>query len=196
MVTLLIFFSFDTSNYNLFQAFGQDSFDHVPTVFTVSPQSNYLFLQVQTELEDRKDDLTASEYEIQIRKILNEASNSTNLDFIKGSIDTVSTYGMIAIDDLIDFSQKINDVELKKYIVIKIKEIRQDGFQIRKILNEASMSDNFDFIKMSIDTVSTYGMIAIDDLIDFSEKLFDVELKKYIVIKIKDIKKGESQQNN
>jgi hypothetical protein len=182
MVTLLIFFSFDTPNYNLFQAFGQDSFDDVPTVFTVSPQSNYRFLQVQTELEDRKDDLTASEYEIQIRKILNAASNSTDSVFIKESIDTVSTYGMIAIDDLIDFSEKINDVGIKKHIVIKIKEIRQDGFQIRKILNAASMSDNFDFIKMSIDTVSTYGMIAIDDLIDFSEKLFDFELKKYIVI--------------
>ena len=95
-LALLTLFSFEIYNYsNPFQVFGQNS---------------------NTE--------NMSDEETQIRKILEEGYLSNDFDIIIQSIDTVASYGTNAVDDLLQFSEKIDDFQLKKYVFLKIQDIK------------------------------------------------------------------------
>jgi hypothetical protein len=63
-----------------------------------------------------------------------------------------------------------------------------DEEQIEKILYQAYLSNDFNILVQSINTVASYGTIAIDNLVEFSEKVSDFQLKKYIFSKIEEIK--------
>lgn len=98
-LALLTLFSFEIYNYsNPFQVFGQDS-----------------------------NTQNMSDEETQIRKILEEGYLSNDFDIIIQSINTVSSYGTTAVDDLLRFSEKIDDFQLKKYIFLKIKDIKTES---------------------------------------------------------------------
>ena len=65
--------------------------------------------------------------EEEIKKVLSNAYINSDKDFILKSIDdAVALYGKIAITHLLNFSNTINDIELKNYIVTKIREIKSD----------------------------------------------------------------------
>lgn len=64
--------------------------------------------------------------EDEIRKVLSNAYSSSDKDFILKSIDAVVRYGKIAITHLLNFNNTINDIELKNYIVTKIREIKSE----------------------------------------------------------------------
>jgi hypothetical protein len=97
VLPLLTLFTFEIYNYgNPFQVFGQDS--------NTANMSN----------------------ETQIRKILSEGYLSNDFDIIIQSIDTVASYGTMSIDDLLQFSERIDDFQLKKYIFLKIQEIKDN----------------------------------------------------------------------
>ena len=64
--------------------------------------------------------------EDEIRKVLSNAYSSSDKDFILKSIDAVALYGKIAITHLLNFNNTINDIELKNYIVTKIREIKSE----------------------------------------------------------------------
>ena len=96
-LALLTLFSFEIYNYgNPFQVFGQDS--------------NTEYMSNET----------------QIKKILEEGYLSNDFDIIIQSIDTVSSYGTMSVDDLLRFSEVISDFQLKKYIFLKIHEIKDN----------------------------------------------------------------------
>ena len=98
-LALLTLFSFEIYNYsNPFQVFGQNS-----------------------NTENMSDEDT------QISKILEEGYLSNDFDIIIQSIDTVASYGPLSIDDLLRFSEKIDDFQLKKYVFSKIKDIKAEA---------------------------------------------------------------------
>ena len=65
--------------------------------------------------------------EEEIKKVLSNAYISSDKDFILKSIDAVALYGKIAITHLLNFNNTINDIELKNYIVTKIREIKSEN---------------------------------------------------------------------
>lgn len=67
--------------------------------------------------------------EEEIKKVLSNAYISSDKDFILKSIDAVALYGKIAITHLLNFNNTINDIELKNYIVTKIREIKSENPQ-------------------------------------------------------------------
>ena len=65
--------------------------------------------------------------EEEIKKVLSNAYISSDKEFILKSIDAVALYGKIAITHLLNFNNTINDIELKNYIVTKIREIKSEN---------------------------------------------------------------------
>ena len=61
------------------------------------------------------------------KESLSNAYSSSDKDFILKSIDAVALYGKIAITHLLNFNNTINDIELKNYIVTKIREIKSEN---------------------------------------------------------------------
>jgi hypothetical protein len=108
VLALLTLFSYEIYNYgNPFQVFSQDS-----------------DTEIQVFGQDSNTENMSNE--TQIRKILEEGYLSNDFDIIIQSIDTVASYGTMAVDDLLRFSEVISDFQLKKYIFLKIQEIKDN----------------------------------------------------------------------
>ena len=65
--------------------------------------------------------------EEELKKILTQAYLSNDKEFQKQAVDTAATYGLSAITCLKDFNTRLNDEELKRYVMTKIKELKSNN---------------------------------------------------------------------
>jgi hypothetical protein len=64
--------------------------------------------------------------EEELKKILTQAYVSDE-EFQKQAVDTAATYGLSAITYLRDFNTRLNDEELKRYVMTKIQELKANN---------------------------------------------------------------------
>jgi hypothetical protein len=65
--------------------------------------------------------------EEELKKILTQAYVSNDKEFQKQAVDTAATYGLSAITYLKDFNTRLNDEELKRYVMTKIQELKSNN---------------------------------------------------------------------
>ena len=65
--------------------------------------------------------------EEELKKILTQAYVSNDKEFQKQAVDTAATYGRSAITYLRDFNTRLNDEELKRYVMTKIQELKANN---------------------------------------------------------------------
>ena len=65
--------------------------------------------------------------EEELKKILTQAYVSNDKEFQKQAVDTAATYGPSAITYLRDFNTRLNDEELKRYVMTKIQELKANN---------------------------------------------------------------------
>ena len=75
---------------------------------------------------DRIDEGVMSQEE-ELKKILTQAYVSNDKEFQKQAVDTAATYGLSAITYLRDFNTRLNDEELKRYVMTKIQELKANN---------------------------------------------------------------------
>ena len=65
--------------------------------------------------------------EEELKKILTQAYVSNDNEFQKQAVDTAATYGLSAITYLRDFNTRLNDEEMKRYLMTKIQELKSNN---------------------------------------------------------------------
>ena len=65
--------------------------------------------------------------EEELKKILTQAYVSNDKEFQKQAVDTAAVYRLPAITYLRDFNTRLNDEELKRYVMTKIQELKTNN---------------------------------------------------------------------